>query len=82
MKNNAQISFAGRSILVDYEFNLHPYFNKEELKKQGLVPVEMYPYANDIQVGYVHVDEEFGAADLSEILCWASKMLAIEPDEF
>jgi hypothetical protein len=41
----------------------------------------MYPYANDIQVGYVHVDSEFGAADLSEILCWASKMLAIEPEE-
>lgn len=53
----------GRSIIVDYEFNLHSYLNKEELKKQGLVPVEMYPYADDIQVGYVHVDAEFGAAD-------------------
>lgn len=82
MKANAQITFMGRSIIVDYEFNMHPYLNKEELKKQGLVPVEMYPYAADITVGYVHVDDEFGAADIIEILHWANHMLAIEPEEF
>ena len=81
MKTNAQLSFAGRSIVVDYEYALHSYLNREELKQKGIVPVEMYPYASDITVGYVHTDSEFGAADLSEILCWASKMLAIEPEE-
>jgi hypothetical protein len=82
MRTNAQFSFAGRLITVDYEFALHSYHNKSELKQQGLVPVEMYPYAvTDVHVGYVHLDSEFGAADLSEILCWASKALAEEPAE-
>ena len=78
---NSRISYKGRSIIIDYEFKLHYYHLKSEYQEKGLVPVEMYPYGDDIALGYVPVDEQFGVADVEKIVEWAEEALAKESEE-
>ena len=78
---NSRISYKGRSIIIDYEFKVHHYALKSEYQKEGIVPVEMYPYGDDIVVGYVPVDEQFGVADVEKIVEWAEEVLAVESTE-
>lgn len=67
---NAHLSYKGHSIIIDYEWCLHPYDLDSDNKKkaEGLIPFEVYPYENDIYVGYVHTDKRFGKADTAELI--------------
>lgn len=58
---NAHLSYKGRSVIIDYELYLHSYLLDSDAKKQaeGCVPFEVYPYENDVYVGYVHTDSHF-----------------------
>jgi hypothetical protein len=75
---NSRVSIQGKDIVLDYEFELHGYLNEVELKEEGLVPVEMYPYEGDILIGYIHVDDEFGVIDLQELYDWAIEAIKNE----
>lgn len=75
---NSRISIKGKDIILDYEFSLHAYSNKDKLQRQGLVPVEMYPYEDDIIVGYLPVDDDFGVIDLEALYSWANEQIAKE----
>jgi hypothetical protein len=78
---NSRVSYKGRDIILDYEFELHDYHLKNEYQKEGLVPVEMYPYQDDIIVGYIPVDERFGVVQLEELIKWADEVLENEYNE-
>lgn len=67
---NTHLSYKGRSVIIDYEWCLHPYDLDSELKKraEGLVPFEVYPYDGCIYVGYVHTDSTFKKADIGELI--------------
>lgn len=77
-RKNAQVAIQGKSIIIDYEFNLHRYTNERELKEHNLVPVEMYPYYDDILVGYIKVEPNFDAIDLEELYKWALEAIESE----
>lgn len=68
--SNAHISYKGRSIIIDYEWCLHPYDLDSDIKKkaEGLVPFEVYPYDECIYEGYVHTDSIFKKADIRELI--------------
>lgn len=67
---NAHLSYKGRSIIIDYEWCLHPYDLDNDIKKKakGLVPFEVYPYDECIYEGYVHTDSTFKKADIGELI--------------
>lgn len=75
---NSRVSIQGKDIILDYEFNLHWYSQKDNLISEGLVPVEMYPYEGDILMGYIPVDEEFGVIDLEALYQWAIESIEKE----
>lgn len=68
--SNAHLSYKGRSVIIDYEWCLHLYDLDSDIKKRdkGFVPFEVYPYEDDIYVGYVHTDKRFGKADMGELI--------------
>ena len=76
---NAHISYKGRSVIIDYEFCLHPY---DHLKKDRnkVVPFEVFPYGGDIYVGYVEVDNGFHKADIGKLIEAIDEALAEEPE--
>jgi hypothetical protein len=78
---NSRVSIQGKDIVLDYEFSLHYYGNKEEFVEKGLVPVEMYPYGDDNLVEFLPVDDRFGVIDLEALYAWALKAIAEEPQE-
>lgn len=65
---NAHLSYKGRSVIIDYEWFLHDYYNTDKKKAANLIPFEVYPYATDIYVGYAKLDAEFGKVDLSDLI--------------
>ena len=67
---NAHLSYKGRSVIIDYEWFLHPYDLDSDNKKkaEGLVPFDVYPYGDCIYEGYVHTDSEFKKADIGELI--------------
>lgn len=75
---NSRVAIQSKDIVLDYEFKLHWYSNKEEFLEEGVVPVEMYPYEGDILMGYIHVDAEFGVIDLQELYNWAIEAIKNE----
>lgn len=75
---NSRVSYKDRDIVLDYEFKLHAYDNKSDLKNKGLIPVEMYPYNDDIIVGYIPVDARFGVIKLEELYKWIKDVLKEE----
>lgn len=77
---NAHLSYKGRSVIIDYEWCLHSYDLDRVIKKkaEGLVPFEVYPYEDDIYVGYVKIDTTFNKIDLSDLI---SKLDNIIEDE-
>lgn len=80
---NSRVSIKGKDIVLDYEFKLHAYgicdFNsKDEMREQGIVPVEIYPYEGDILVGYIPVDNRFGVIDLEALYKWAIEAIENE----
>ena len=75
---NSRVSLNGKDIILDYEFELHAYHNEQVLRDNGLVPVEMYPYEDDVLVGYIHVDTRFGVVDLQELYDWATNAIKAE----
>ena len=77
---NSRVSIKGKDIILDYQFSLHYYPDEEGLKQQGLVPVEMYPYEDDIIVDYLPVDDNFGVIDLEALYSWANKQIAKEKE--
>ena len=76
---NAHISYKGRSVIIDYEFCLHPYDHLEKYRNK-VVPFEVYPYGDDIYVGYVEVDEMFHKADMGKLIEALDEAIAEEPD--
>lgn len=60
---NARLSYKRKSIIVDYEHCLHAY-SKIPMEK---VPVEVYPYKEDIFLTYISVDKKYGKVDLAEL---------------
>lgn len=62
--------YKGRSVIIDYEWYLHSYdiADKANYISEGLVPFEVYPYGDDIYVGYVHTDSKYKKADISELI--------------
>ena len=75
---NAHFSYKGRSVIIDYEFCLHAYNHLKE-DRNKFVPFEMYPYGDDIYVGYVEVDENFHKADMEKLIMYLDEVLAEEP---
>ena len=67
---NAHLSYKGRSVIIDYEWCLHYYDLDSYIKKKAerFIPFEVYPYENDIYIGYVHTDKRFGKADMVELI--------------
>ena len=67
---NAHFFYKGRSVIIDYEWYLHPYDLDSDIKKrtEGFVPFEVYPYGDDIYVGYVNANNSFNKADMSELI--------------
>ena len=63
---NAHLSYKGRSVIIDYEWCLHPY--KAEQRVEGLVPFEVYPYGDSVCRGYVHTDSKYEKADIGELI--------------
>lgn len=61
---NSHISYKGRSVIVDYEHCLHAYSSIPE----NVVPIEMYPYRDDIYVGYINLDERFHKVDIEALI--------------
>ena len=74
---NAHFSYKGRSVIIDYEFCLHSYNHLKE-DRNKFVPFEMYPYGDDIYVGYVEVDENFHKADIEKLIKELDEVLAEE----
>lgn len=70
MYKNANLSYKGRSIIIDYEWCLHDYDDVMEVEKKakGLVPFEVYPFGDCIYIGYVHLDFEYKKADISDLI--------------
>ena len=64
------MSYKGRSVIIDYEWCLHPYDLDSEIKKraEGFIPFEVYPHGDCIYVGYVHTDSKYKKADISELI--------------
>ena len=75
---NAHFSYKAPSVIIDYEFCLHSY-NHLKKDRNKFVPFEMYPYGDDIYVGYVEVDENFHKADIDKLIKELDKVLAAEP---
>ena len=48
------------------------------MREQGIVPVEMYHYEEDILVGYIPVDNYFGVIDLEALYKWAIEAIEKE----
>lgn len=67
---NAHLYYKGKSVIIDYERFLHDYNLDSDIEKraEGLVPFEVYPYENDIYVGYVHTDNSYKKADIGELI--------------
>lgn len=77
---NSRVSIKGKDIVLDYEFDLHHYVQKDDIIAEGKVPVEMYPYRDDILMGYIPVDNHFGVIDLEALYKWAIEAIEKEND--
>ena len=77
---NAHLSYKERSVIIDYEWDLHVYDNISEKKDANLVPFEVYPYATDIYVGYAKLDNEFGKVDLTDLISKLEDAIKEEDD--
>lgn len=75
---NTQLSFNDRNIIIDYEYKLHTYSNIDRMKSEGLVPVEMYPYKDDILEGLIPVDDIFGVIKLDTLYKWVVENITKE----
>ncbi len=64
---NAHLYYKGLSIIIDYEKTMHAY-SDELMNDDTTIPFEIYPYADDLYLGYAQVDPYFGAVDISEVL--------------
>ena len=78
---NAHFSYKGRSVIIDYEWYLHLYEHIHIECREKMVPFEMYPYKEDIYVGYAPLDEDFKKADISKIIEEIDKALEEESDK-
>lgn len=78
---NAHFSYKGRSVIIDYEKYLYDYglsvFKDKDNK--DLIPFGMYPYGDDVYIGYVPMDERFKKADMVEIIKQIEDALYNEP---
>lgn len=61
---NYHLSYKGRSVIVDYEHILHAYGTIPS----NTVPIEMYPYGDDIYFTYIKLDERFEKVDIEELI--------------
>lgn len=75
---NAHLSYKGRSVIIDYEWFLHDYDNTDKKKAEKLVPFEVYPYAGDVYVGYVKLDDEFEKVCLTNLISKLNKIIKKE----
>lgn len=73
---NAHIAYKNRSVIVDYEHCLH-YYDKQI--PEGTVPVEMYPYQDDISLTYVKLGK-YGKVDIEDLIRVLDEELSREDD--
>ena len=73
---NAHLSYKGCSIIIDYEWYLHIY--NDGINRNSIVPFEVYPYNNDIYLGYAKLDKDFGKVDLSDLISQLDKLFEKE----
>ena len=64
---NTHLYYKGRSVIIDYEKILHVYCDAV-MNDNTIIPFEIYPYGDDIHVGYTSVDPQFHKVDISEVL--------------
>ena len=64
---NAHLYYKGMSIIIDYEKILHVY-SDAVMNDNNIIPFEIYPYGDDIHVGYVTVDPHYHKVDIAEVL--------------
>lgn len=79
--DNAFLVYKDRDVIIDYEHNLHGYMDGEI--PEGTVPVEIYPYANDIRVvfaKYSSIEGWTNRVDLDSLYEVLKKALDEEED--
>ena len=64
---NAHLFYKGLSIIIDYEKILHVYCDAV-MNDDTIIPFEIYPYGDDLHVGYVTVDPHYHKVDIAEVL--------------
>lgn len=74
---NAHLAYKGKSVVIDYERVLHCY--SENLPKT-CVPVEIYPFGDDITVIYAELDEKWKKVDIGKLITLLDDILKDEPN--
>ena len=75
---NAHLAYKGHSVIVDYEWCLHLYDKGFQAKAVNtIVPFEIYPYRNDIAVGYAKLSA-YNKVDLSDLISKLDELIKEE----
>lgn len=75
---NAHLAYKTRSVIIDYEWCLHDYDNDFKAKlSTTMVPFEIYPYRDDIAVGYAK-RSIYDKVDLSDLISKLDKLIKDE----
>ena len=76
--SNAHLAYKDRSVIIDYEWCLHCYDDDVKAKySTTLVPFEIYPYRDDIVVGYAKLSI-YDKVDLSDLISKLDKLIEEE----
>lgn len=76
--SNAHLAYKDRSVIIDYEWCLH-YYNDDFKAKFSttIVPFEIYPYEDNIVVGYAKLSI-YNKVDLSDLISELDKLIEEE----
>lgn len=74
---NAHLFYKGKSVIVDYEWTLHPYGVQRTIDEK-IVPFEICPYDGDIAVGCAKLDPRSNKVDLENLIQEIENILAVE----
>lgn len=74
--SNAHLSYKGKSVIIDYELCLHSYPKGIDISK--VVPVEVYPYNEDVTWKLIEVDKRFRKVKLDKLTAWLDKIISEE----
>jgi len=74
---NAHLFYKGRSVIVDYEWTLHPY-GVQRTGDEKIVPFEICPYNGDIAIGCAKLDPRSNKVDIESLIQEIDNILAVE----